>query len=100
MLCGPGSSVSIATDYGLDGLGIFIPVGARFFVHIQTGPGADPASCTMGHANKARRWSFCAVTLPTVGTVTAQRLLRLGVVLYALRGLGWLSHYSYSLRAG
>jgi hypothetical protein len=25
-----------------------IPVGARFFAHVQTGPGAHPASCTMG----------------------------------------------------
>jgi hypothetical protein len=25
-----------------------IPVGARFFVHVQIGPGAHPASCTMG----------------------------------------------------
>jgi hypothetical protein len=25
-----------------------IPVGARFFVLVQTGPGAHPASCTMG----------------------------------------------------
>jgi hypothetical protein len=25
-----------------------IPAGARFFVHVQTGPGAHPASCTMG----------------------------------------------------
>jgi hypothetical protein len=24
------------------------PVGARFFAHVQTGPGAHPASCTMG----------------------------------------------------
>jgi hypothetical protein len=24
-----------------------IPVGARFFAHVQTGPGAHPASCTM-----------------------------------------------------
>jgi hypothetical protein len=48
--CGPGSSVGIATDYGLDGLGIEkrIPVGARFFAHVQTGPGAHPPSCTMG----------------------------------------------------
>jgi hypothetical protein len=23
-------------------------VGARFFAHVQTGPGAHPASCTMG----------------------------------------------------
>src|SRR5215510_3117456 len=25
-----------------------IPVGVRFFAHVQTGPGAHPASCTMG----------------------------------------------------
>jgi hypothetical protein len=25
-----------------------IPVGARFFAHVQTGPGAHPDSCTMG----------------------------------------------------
>jgi hypothetical protein len=42
-LCGPGSSVGIATGYGLDGPGM-----ARFFVHVQTGPGSLPASCTMG----------------------------------------------------
>jgi hypothetical protein len=29
-------------------LGDQIPVGARFFAHVQTGPGAHPASCTMG----------------------------------------------------
>jgi hypothetical protein len=47
---GPGSSVGIETDYGLDGSGIEkkIPVGARFFAHVQAGPGAHPASCTMG----------------------------------------------------
>jgi hypothetical protein len=44
---GPGSSVGIATDYGLDGPGI-IPVEARFSAHVQTGRGAHPASCTMG----------------------------------------------------
>jgi hypothetical protein len=50
MYGGPGSSVGIATDYGLDGPGIEkkIPEGARFFAHVQTGPGAQPASCTMG----------------------------------------------------
>jgi hypothetical protein len=25
-----------------------MPVGARFFAHVKTGPGAHPASCTMG----------------------------------------------------
>jgi hypothetical protein len=47
-ICGPGSSVGIATDYGLDGPGIESRWGARFFAHVQSGPEAHPASCTMG----------------------------------------------------
>jgi hypothetical protein len=39
---GPGSSVGIATEYGLEGPEI------EFFAHVQTGPGTHPASCTMG----------------------------------------------------
>ena len=46
--CGPGSSVGIATGYRLDGPRIGIPVWARFSAPVQTGPGANPASCTMG----------------------------------------------------
>jgi len=46
--CGPGSSVGIATGYGLDGPGIETGWGARFFALVQTGPGAHSASCTMG----------------------------------------------------
>ena len=46
--CGSGSSVGIATDYGLDGTGIESRWGARFSAPVQTGPGAHPASCTMG----------------------------------------------------
>jgi hypothetical protein len=42
------SLVSIATGYRLDGLGIESRWGTRFFAHVQTGPGAHPASCTMG----------------------------------------------------
>jgi hypothetical protein len=44
---GPGSSVGIATGYGLDGQGIESSWGAKFFAHVQTGPEAHPASCTM-----------------------------------------------------
>jgi hypothetical protein len=46
----PGSSVGIATGYGLDGPGIEkkIPVEARFFAAVHTGHEAHPASCTMG----------------------------------------------------
>jgi hypothetical protein len=46
--CGPGSSVGIATDYRLDGLGIRSWWQARFSAPVQTSPGAHPASCTMG----------------------------------------------------
>jgi len=45
--CGPGSSVGIATDYGLDGPGSN-PGGDEIFPPVQTGPGAHPSSCTMG----------------------------------------------------
>jgi hypothetical protein len=83
-MCGPGSSVGIATGYGLDGPGIEgkrmqeaddgivwcivqyfmskkIPVEARFFAHVLTGPGTHPASCTMG------TWSFLGVKRPGRG---------------------------------
>ena len=45
---GPGSSVGIATGYGLDGPGIESRWGARFSAPVQTDHGAHPASYTMG----------------------------------------------------
>ena len=45
---GPCSEVGMATGYGLDGPGIESWWGARFSAPIQTGPGAHPASCTIG----------------------------------------------------
>jgi hypothetical protein len=44
---GPGSSVGIATDYGLDGPEIESLWG-RDFPPLQTGPGAHSTSCTIG----------------------------------------------------
>ena len=44
---GRDSSVGIATRYGLDGPGIESR-GAIFSAPLQTGPGANPASYTMG----------------------------------------------------
>ena len=44
---GPGSSVGIATNYGLGGPGIESRWG-RDFPPVQTGPGAHPASYTVG----------------------------------------------------
>jgi len=49
-VCGPGSSVGIATDYGLDGSGIESRWW-RDFPHLSRpvpGPTPHPASCTMG----------------------------------------------------
>jgi hypothetical protein len=48
IISGPGSSVGIATGYGLDVSGDRISVGARFSAPVQNGPGAHPASCTIG----------------------------------------------------
>ena len=42
------SSVGIATRYGLDGPGIEFHLGARFSAPAQGGPGAHPASYTIG----------------------------------------------------
>jgi hypothetical protein len=46
--CGPGSSVGLATGYALDGPGIESRWVARLFAPVHTGPGAHPASCTIG----------------------------------------------------
>jgi len=43
-----GSSVGIATDYGLDGPEIESRWGARFSAPVQPGPGVYPAFWTMG----------------------------------------------------
>ena len=45
---GPGSSVGIATGYGLDDPGIESRWGARFSAPVQTGSGSHPPSWTMG----------------------------------------------------
>ena len=45
---GPGSSVGIATELRAGRSGDRIPVRVSFSAPVQTGPGAHPASCTMG----------------------------------------------------
>ena len=47
-ICGLGSSVGIATDYGLGGPGLN-PGGGQDFLPIQTGPGAHPAYLYNGY---------------------------------------------------
>ena len=59
---GPGNSVGIATEYELDG-----PEsnpGGENFPPFQTGPGAHPASCTMGTESFPGVKSGRGVTLP------------------------------------
>ena len=93
----PGSSVGIATDYGLDEPGIESWWG-RDFPPVQTGPGAHPASCTMGTGSfpgvkcgrsvlltthpllAPRSWNSRAIPLPplwvTTGPVTGLLLVQ------------------------
>jgi hypothetical protein len=46
--CGPGSSVGIATDYGLDGPGIASRWGRDFSQKFRPALGAHPATHTKG----------------------------------------------------
>ena len=58
---GRDSSVGMATRYSLEGPGSNPGGGVRFFAPVQTGPGAHPASYTMG--------SFPGVKWPGRGVV-------------------------------
>jgi hypothetical protein len=60
---GPGSVVGIATGYWLDDPGIESRWGVRFSTLVQTGPGAHPASCTMGTRSFPELKSGRGVTL-------------------------------------
>jgi hypothetical protein len=51
---GRDSIVGIVTRYGVDGPGIESHWGARFFAAVQSGPGAHPASYTMGTGSLSR----------------------------------------------
>jgi hypothetical protein len=84
---GPGSSVSMATDDGLDGPGIE-SWGGQDFLPVQTGPGAHPASCTVGTGSfrgvkcgrgvlltphpllELRSWKSRAILLPSLWSTT------------------------------
>ena len=48
VVVGRDGSVGIATGYGLNGPGIESRWGRDISAPVQTGPGAHPASCTMG----------------------------------------------------
>ena len=81
--CGPGSSVGIASDYGLDGPGIESRCG-RDFPPVLTCPETHPAYCKMGNGSfpgvkfgrgvlltihpllVPRSWKSRAIPLPTL----------------------------------
>ena len=87
-MCGPGSSVGIATELRAGRSGDRVPVEARFSAPVQTGPGAHPASCTMGTGSFPRgkygrgvmltthpllvpwSWKSRAIPLPTLWATT------------------------------
>ena len=85
---GRDSSVGIATRYGLEGPGIESRWEARFFAPVQTGPGAYPASCTMGTG------SFPGVQRPGRGAdhpppSKCRSHERVGLYLYSPSGPQW-----------
>jgi hypothetical protein len=50
-----------------------IPVGVQFFAHVQAGPGAHPASCTMGTGSfpgVKRQWRGADHPPPSSAEVT------------------------------
>jgi hypothetical protein len=51
---GRDCSVGLAIRYGLDGPGIELQVGERFFASVQTGFGTHPASYTMDIVSVSR----------------------------------------------
>ena len=62
--CGPGSSVGIATNYGLDDPGSN-PGGDEISRPVQTDPGAYPTSCKMGTGSFLGVKCGCGVLLTT-----------------------------------
>ena len=52
---GRDSSVGIATELRAGRAEDRIPMGVRFSAPVQTGPGAHPASCTMGTVSLSGR---------------------------------------------
>ena len=87
-IVGRDSAVGIATPLRVGRSGDRIPVGARFSVSVQTGPGSHPASYTMrtgsflgGKAAEAWRWP------PTLSTAEVKK--RIELYLYSTSGPSW-----------
>jgi hypothetical protein len=84
--CGPDTVVSVATGYGPDGPGIKSRWGARFSAPVQTGPGAHPASCTMGTRSFQGVKSGWGMTLTTHPLLVPRSKNRVELYLYSHYG--------------
>ena len=90
------SAVGTATRYGLDGPGIESRWGARVSAPVQTGPGAQPVSCTMGTGSfpgVKRPGRGADHLLPSSAEVEGRVELYLCSPLLSLRGLFWGALY-------
>jgi hypothetical protein len=65
VVVGRDCSVGIATRYWLDDQRDRIPVEVRFHAPVQTGPGAHPASYTIGTGSLSQGYSGRCVALTT-----------------------------------
>jgi hypothetical protein len=90
---GSGSSVGIATGYGLDGPGIETRWVARFSAPDQTGPGAHPASCTMGTESFPGVESGRGVTLTPHPLLVPRSKNRVELYLYSPQRPSWGETY-------
>ena len=106
VLCGPGSSVGIATELRAGRSGIESLWG-RDFLPVQTGPGAHPASCKMGTASfpgvkcsrgvllttlpllVPRSWNSTAIPLPTLWATLGRLTGSLYLYLYNVLCVGY-----------
>jgi len=85
---GRDSSVGIATRYGLDSPGIESRWGKRFSAPVQTGPGAHPASYTVGTGSFPGGKAAGAWPLPPTPS-SADVKERIGLYLYSPSGPSW-----------
>jgi len=85
---GQGSTVGIVTCYWLDGPEIESQCGARFSAPVQTGPGAHPASCTMGTRSfPGVKQLGCGIDYPTPSGAKVKERIKL--YLYSPSGPSW-----------
>ena len=96
---GRDGSIGIATRYRLDGPGIESRWGERFSAPVQTGPGAHPASYTVGTGSfKGVKRPGCGVDHPSPSSAEVKE--RVGLYLYSPSSCSWrVLRWTLPLRA-